>query len=284
MITDYESNFVYFSDLLKTKCPDVYNDLIHWFNKLEIKYDTLKETKDLWLVDFMPIQVRQDYFVQYNYDPDYLKPKSQQKTKTDPSKVCASLGIVPNVVGIKIDGGNVVKSKNKAILTTKVFRENPLYPEHNLIEEIKNQLQVEKVIIIPQEPRDFVGHSDGMVRFIDEGTVLVNEYPKDKTYQDFAYILRWSLRNAGLHYVELPYDSWQNSNSNDATGCYMNFLEIGKYIFCPAYATPNDQIAFDRLKQVFKDREVYDIDCRNLAKLGGVLNCATWKIKKDYFV
>lgn len=281
MVTDKETNLVYFSDLLEDKCPKEFQQLKYWFDKFEIRNDTLPNTKDLWIVDFMPLQVQQDYFLQYKYDPDYLKPKKEQSTKSDPAKVCEAIGITPNKVSIVLDGGNVVKSKNKVILTTKVFKENPNYPEHNLIAEIRNQLQVEKVIIIPQEPKDFVGHADGMVRFIDEETVLINQYPNNKTYQDFGYSLRWSLRNAGLHYVELPYTSWLNEDENDATGCYINFLEVGKYILYPVFAQHDDQLALIQFQQAFKVREIIDIDCRNLAKLGGVLNCASWNILKN---
>ncbi|HEY5408847.1 MAG TPA: agmatine deiminase family protein [Ginsengibacter sp.] len=280
MITDKETNFVYISDLLEKQASTAFEQLKHWFDKLEIKYATLPNTKDLWVVDFMPLQINQNYFLQYKYDPDYLKPKKYQPTRTDQKIICEEIGLVPNKVAIVLDGGNVVKCKTKAILTTKVFKENNGYPEHNLIAEIKNQLQVEQVIIIPQEPKDFVGHSDGMVRFINEDTVLVNQYPKDKTYEDFAYSLRWSLRNAGLNYVEFPYTAWQNKDGNDATGCYINFLEIGNYIFYPVFADYSDQLALIQLQNVFKDRKFIDIDCRDLAKLGGVLNCATWNILK----
>ncbi len=80
-----------------------------------------------------------------------------------------------------------------------------------------------------------MGHADGMLRFIDENTVLVNQYPKNKDYEQFGYNLRSGLRNAGLHYVEFPYSAWQNKDANDATGCYINFLEIDRYIFYPTF-------------------------------------------------
>jgi len=110
---------------------------------------------------------------------------------------------------------------------------------------------------------------------------LINSYPKDKTYEDFAYSLRWSLRNAGLHYVEFPYTSWNNEDENDASGCYINFLEVGNYIFYPVFADHSDQLALIQLQKVFKDRHFIDIDCRDLAKFGGVLNCATWNILRE---
>ncbi len=280
MIRDQESSFVYLSDLLEIQCPEFYDQLIKRFERIRIKYEILSGTKDLWVRDFMPIQVTNHFFVQYKYDPDYLKYKRYQKTKSDPEELLKTLGILPNSVGIVLDGGNIVKSKTKVIITSKVFKENPDYPERNLIAEIKNQLRVNQVIVIPQEPRDLVGHADGIVRFVDENTVLVNRYPKDKVYLEFGYALRCSLMNAGLRIIDLPYTSWQNHDSNDATGCYINFLEVGNYIIYPVYAQLSDQIAEIVLRNAFSNRELIDIDCQELAKLGGVLNCATWNIRR----
>jgi agmatine deiminase len=279
MITDRESNFVYISDLLEKRSPSVYTDLTDWFKKLGIKYDILPNTKDIWAVDYMPIQVKEDYFVQFTYNPDYIG-KTQQKIRTNPDEVCETLGLNPEKSSIVIDGGNVVKNKRKAILTTKIFKENPGYAEDVLVDEIKKLLELDQVIVIPQEPGDSVGHSDGMVRFIDENTVLVNNYPDDKKYKDFGYSLRWSLRNAGLNCVLLPYDCWQNEKESDARGCYVNFLEVGEYIFCPNYGTLNSMEAFRIMEEVFPGRIINDIDCKELAVQGGVLNCATWNIRK----
>ncbi len=278
MITDRETNFVYLSDLLEKKCPEVTRQLLRHFERLNINYEFLQGTKDLWVVDFMPLQIRKDYFLQYAYNPDYLKSKKYSGTKSHPNEICENIGMVPKRVSIVLDGGNIVKHKKNVILTSKVFKENPNYPEQNLIAEVKSQLQVEQVIVIPQEPRDFVGHADGMVRFIDERTVLVNSYPEIDIYEEFGYSLRSCLSNAGLYIVQLPYTSWQNSDGNDATDCYINFLEVGNYIFYPVFAQLGDQITEIVLQNHFKGRELVDIDCRDLAKLGGGLNCATWNI------
>ena len=98
MIADKDTNYVYLSNLLEESCPKEFQQLIQWFDKLEINHGILPNTNDLWVVDFMPLQIREDYFLQYKYDPDYLKPKNQQATKTDPSLVCTEIGIVPNCV------------------------------------------------------------------------------------------------------------------------------------------------------------------------------------------
>ena len=53
------------------------------FQQKDISYEILPGTKDIWLVDLMPIQVERDFYVQYKYAPDYLKSKSQRSTITD---------------------------------------------------------------------------------------------------------------------------------------------------------------------------------------------------------
>ena len=120
-----------------------------------------------------------------------------------------------------------------------------------------------------------------MVRFINDNKVLINYYPKiNKQYAEFYNSLIACLWNAGLDFIELPYTSWENKDDNDATGCYINFLEVGNKIFCPVWKSHSDKIAMKVFQSVFNDREIIDIDCTELSKHGGVLNCATWNIKK----
>ncbi|GAB6044508.1 hypothetical protein JCM11957_01060 [Caminibacter profundus] len=60
-------------------------------------------------------------------------------------------------------------------MTDKIFSENPSIERNKLIEKIKNLLEVDELIIIPKQPWDMFGHTDGLIRFIDENTVLVND-------------------------------------------------------------------------------------------------------------
>ena len=43
-------------------------------------------------------------------------------------------------------------------------------------ETLRDELRVAELIVIPKEPYDEIGHADGMVRFLDAKTVLVNDY------------------------------------------------------------------------------------------------------------
>ncbi|WP_416438863.1 agmatine deiminase family protein [Phnomibacter sp. MR] len=283
MIANTNCNAVFLADLFPAYFPDVYRQLVFQFDRYGIKHGLIPGCRDIWVTDFMPLQVKEDYFVYYKYSPDYLQAKKWQKTISDTKEICETMNFRATPLSIKLDGGNVVSCGNKAIISTKVFKENDKWPEYSLMKEIKAQLNVQQLIVIPQEPNDPIGHADSMVRFLDEDTVLVNNYPDIGTYRDFGLALRWSIHNAGLHCRTFPYYAWKNKDAYDATGCYLNYLEIGPYIFMPLFGTYEDMEADIAYQDVFGGRKIIGIICPELAKRGGVLNCATWRVQlSDY--
>ena len=72
----------------------------------------------------MPIQVAENKFIEYRYDPDYLQSKKSRSLKTYPDLICDSIGLNTIKSDLIIDGGNVIKSNHCAILTDKIVQEN----------------------------------------------------------------------------------------------------------------------------------------------------------------
>ena len=94
----------------------------------------------------------------------------------------ADLGEFQNP-GIILDGGNVVGGTTIAVLTDKAYRENHEVERCSLRSKLTELLGVNQCIMIPCEPGDTIGHSDGVVRFLDENLVVVNDYSKvDPSY------------------------------------------------------------------------------------------------------
>jgi len=75
-----------------------------------------------------------------------------------------------------VDGGNIVRLKNRIICTDKIYSENKKWSELAVRAELRRCLEVDEIIVIPCEPYDIIGHADGMVQFIDDKTVLLNDY------------------------------------------------------------------------------------------------------------
>lgn len=61
-----------------------------------------------------------------------------------------------------------------------------------------------------------------------------------------------------------------------ATGCYANFLMAGHVLLLPQFGIPADEPARAACEQIFQGAVIEKIDCRHLAKEGGVLNCVSW--------
>ena len=65
-----------------------------------------------------------------------------------------------------MDGGNIVRTNGKVIMCDEVFIENPAYNRNDLLKELEELVQVDIIIFIPTQPKDFIEQADGMVRFI----------------------------------------------------------------------------------------------------------------------
>ncbi len=272
---------IYFSSLLKQQFPKLTIELENELVKHKVSFRYLSNTKDIWCRDFMPIQVSENEFVLFKYYPSYLK--GVPEIRTDNKLVCFENGISYKYSSLIIDGGNVVKSFSKAVLTDRIFAENKLsVGNFSLIKKLEKLLQSE-IIIIPTEQGDVVGHADGMVRFLDDKTVLVNDYTKTKSSKSFHNKLYKKLEDSNLNIELIPYfpnEKWQPKHWFDvppATGVYINYLQIGDVVFLPQFLNKKeDDIAIERFSKFFK--KVTPINCTELALGGGLLNCCSWNM------
>jgi agmatine deiminase len=279
MITDKETNKLYLSPLLAKRYPLFFQNFKKALDENGIEPAYLPKTKDVWCVDFMPVQISESEFVQFKFDPKYLKPKKYHKTISDPSLICAQLDLSPSVTDIIADGGNVTRTKNKVIMTTRVMEENPTYTVRQLTDKITELFGIDQLILIPTQPDDFTGHSDGMVRFLDENTLLVNDYSKEPD-QEFVRSLHAALHNTGLEVLELPTSIFDNQRTDDATGDYINYLHMEGVVFLPTFNRKEDDQVIKQFEELFNGTSIVPVASNQLSKDGGILNCISWNIKK----
>jgi agmatine deiminase len=279
MVTDNETNILYLSDCLAQIHPLFFKRLKEILSKANIEFTLLPNTKDIWAVDFMPIQVSSETFVQFVYNPDYLQGKKWRKTVSDVDSICEIINVKTYKSDIVLDGGNVIKTKDKIIMCDKIFDENPKYTRKELSTELRNLLQVDKLFIVPQQPKDFTGHADGMVRFLDSDTVIINDFSKEN--QKFQRAFKIALENAGLQYIEIPYNPYENKHDDQANGIYINFLQMENMIILPTFGMKEDDIVLKQFEQLFTGYNIFTLNCDEIASKGGVLNCITWNIRSS---
>jgi agmatine deiminase len=274
MILDNETSLLYLSEHIQSR-QTFFTELSALLRRRKIEYRFLRNTRDIWAVDYMPIQVALNKFVLFQYEPDYLQSPKYISTQTDPNEVCKDIQLNPIRSNLILDGGNVIKGKKWAIVTDKVFKENPSMRQAHLVEQLEELLEV-KVIIIPREPYDFTGHADGMVRYYDEQTLLINDY-QDHLSVSYKLRLKKALADQGFKLIEIPYAP-DPSNFISANGVYINFLEMQNFIMIPTFRKLEDDKAIRVFEKLFPDRTIETIYASDISQDGGVLHCISWPI------
>lgn len=280
MIQDNETNKLFLADCLETKQSKFFQRFEQVLKECDIHPHFLPNTKDIWAVDYMPIQIAKNKFIQFVYKPDYLNTPYYKKTISNTDTVCKEIGIKTIKSNLNIDGGNVVRSKNKVIMTDKAFYENKGFSKTEITKQLIELFEIDELIFIPWDSvNDKIGHADGMVRFINEDSVLINDYSIES--KKFQHDFRLAIDKSCLNIIELPYNPVLKQNSISATGIYINYLQMQQAIILPTFNHKLDEQAFKIMSECFKEQKVVTLESIDIAKKGGILNCITWNVLID---
>ena len=255
--------------------PKVAENLLYALYKEGIETEYLphsKSKKHVWARDYMPIQLEENLFLKYVYNPDYLK--SAQEYIPPYLSMIRSLKLKTKLTLFVIDGGNVVKFRDCVLMTDKVLVENRVRDEIGFRHALEDLFEAD-VIFIPWDRYELFGHADGMVRAIGHRHVLLNNYV------DFDKNLRKEIlervTKEGFEVEELHYDMPRPSRYSWA---YLNFLQTKNSIFVPGLGLEEDEKALEQIQAVYPDYKVILVPgCLELVRDGGALNCVTWNIR-----
>lgn len=295
-IQDWDTDFVYISDMLKHAYPQFYNRLCDKLTKMEIPFGELVGTKDIWCRDYMPIQIARNKFIGYKYNPDYLKsddlayPHISQFAHlkcrdiiTEQNDVWYKNGFQYNLISsdIVLDGGNAVVAGKYIILTDKIYAENNCFTpdqKQKLLDKIES-ISGLKPIILSWAPKgdDVYGHSDGMVKPLPHSTyedaVLISPLFKkegDKLSKELSLY---------LNIKEIVFDV-RGKDFERYAWAYINFLQVGNKILVPSFGLPCENSVLSQIRQFFPECMVDTIEMCEITNQGGALHCITWNIKK----
>ncbi len=224
----------------------------------------------------MPIQNALNKLICFEYSPDYLMDVPQ--IRTDNQEVCDAIGLNYNVNYVNLDGGNVIHYNNTVIMCDKVLKENTWkYDKKEVLQRLRYSFRANRIIFIPTAPDDLFGHADGVVRFVKSNLVLINKYRKED--QEYKLKLTQALDKAKIKYIEVPYNPYLNNKGLDATGIYLNYLQMKGIIFVPVFGLKEDKKALAIIKSVFPKENIVPVRSNEIARRGGVLNCISWNIR-----
>lgn len=277
MITDFQCNTVYFSDLLKDLAPVTYANLMSVLERYKVEHRLIPNTKDVWCRDYMPIQVSVGEFCGFTYDPDYLhESEILLATRTDGNEVCRKMGFDVKVPSksLVIDGGNVIRCNDKVIMVEKVFHENP-YSILETSKAIEDHFNAE-LVILPWDRCEFYGHADGLLRYVGDGRVLLTNY--DRFNNGFVRRVVDVLQQHFVDVYKLEYDVPKQHKHNWA---YINWLQTDKVLLIPSFGCPEDEQAFEQIASLMPMYNgcVEMVSASDLISHEGCLNCASWTVR-----
>ena len=271
--TNNEGQTVYMSELLMDRYPETCQNLISILEKHKTNYLFLKGTKDIWCRDYMPVRIESGKLIQFRYEPSYLKGKPEwEESRSDVKEVCRLNGISAQFSDINLDGGNVLICGGRAIVSDRVFPENPDIDRDSLVASLSQLLECE-IIIIPTIHGDLTGHADGMVRFVNRDTLLGNNLEAEFKY--WREGMQKVLTEYKLSYINVPFFE-DKAHSDSAIGVYVNYIEVNNLLVVPVFGREQDKEVIDILHKAFPDKLIETIDYSNVALEGGLLNCTTW--------
>lgn len=264
---------LYFSSLLKSnsKYSLSAKNLFSALSDSGEEFALFDGAKDIWARDYMPVRTQNGKYISFRYEPSYLADDPQLRTNFK-ADIAPHFDLQIIYSNINLDGGNIVfsPSKTKAVITDRVFSENPEYDKNTLVSVLEKLLEAE-IIIIPSLDSDMTGHADGVVRFVNENTVIGNASPYKNGYEQRV---KRALKKCGISVIDFPYF---DSAGISAVGSYLNFLETEKHVFLPVFGNERDETAVKCAKEVFK-KEIITVNINGIAEEGGVLNCISWEI------
>ncbi|HEY1730269.1 MAG TPA: agmatine deiminase family protein [Terriglobales bacterium] len=191
---------------------------------------------------------------------------------------------------IVLEGGSIDVNGRGTLITTEecllsdVQQRNPGLSREHVEEMLADYLGIEKVIWLERgiAGDDTHGHVDDITRFVGPRTVVTayEPDPDDPNHEPLSDNFRWlkkSTDQAGkpLKVIKLPMPAPVYFEDQRLPASYANFYIANKLVLAPTFGDPNDRVALNTLAEVFPDREIVGIYCRDFIWGLGALHCMT---------
>ncbi len=191
---------------------------------------------------------------------------------------------------VVLEGGSIDVNGRGTLITTEecllseVQQRNPGISREVLEELFADYLGIEKVIWLERgiAGDDTHGHVDDIARFVGPRTVVTayEPDPDDPNHEPLSDNFRWLKKSTdqsgkSLKVVKLPMPKPVYFEGQRLPASYANFYIANQLVLVPIFSDPNDRVALDTLAELFPEREVIGIYCRDFIWGLGAMHCMT---------
>lgn len=176
-----------------------------------------------------------------------------------------------------IDGGNIVDNYEGRIITTDRFLEDNFLNYNQGVAFLKDKLKASEVAILPADD-EVLAHADGMVMWVAEDVLLVNDYSDDPAFRkEVMDELNYAFPNVEI--IELPLDYSGNGWGKIQSACGININSILTFrnLYVPTFGMQHEAAALDLIEES-SDRNVIEVNAEGVCEMGGSVRCLTWQV------
>lgn len=279
-------NLFYSSDENKKKNKKLYEELEKALTLDGTEVTTIVADKlpSIWVRDYFPINV-DGKFLMFKPCTDYMD--SYQKEFYDHFDFNNLKKILKKnfkKVPLILDGGNAIFNDKLLITTEKVYQDNNNMSKREVNKILQEAFNGRKIVALKTEDPQYdpVGHSDGVVNFLDNDTLFISDYSNiDQELHDHN---RNQIENLVEHHVLPQYfvdkvtTLKEDRDWYDIEGCYINFIGTKTSLIFPKFKNKEyNQIIKEMVQKLDKlKRKIHFIECNQVTKYGGGLHCISY--------
>jgi agmatine deiminase len=208
-----------------------------------------------------------------------------------PTRVAEILEVPVFYSRMVLEGGSIDVNGAGALLTSESCllnkNRNPHLSREQIEQRLRDFLGVREILWLGDgiAGDDTDGHIDDLARFVSERKVVtvIEENHDDENYQPLQQNLQRlremkigaSHTGSKIEIVTLPMPKKIVREDLRLPASYANFYIANTCVLVPTFADPNDEPAVATLQQLFPNRRVIGIDCRELIWGLGTFHCLT---------
>lgn len=234
---------------------------------------------DIWIRDVAPVITTK--LVKFKYAPNYLPKLQSEEVDKSFMDYLDKKGFEYETSDIVLDGGNFIYNGfDTAIITKRIFKDNPNYSKVQLENKLKKLLNLNHIIFINEEPGDVLGHADGQVHFIQKDILFIGDFKGKNIVKDEIYNVLPNIKIIDIpsNYIE---EGQYDENISSAKGLYINMMQTNDTIYIPKYNLKTDDEIINIVKK-YTFKNIKQIDVENLSTMGGSINCLTWYCPDEF--
>ena len=267
-------------DVLILSNADFYDDYVDILGEDKV---LLAPMPDIWMRDFTVMNAANPVMFRYSAAGQGYTQRYSDAVQKEFAEFIEDVGLSFNKTELINDGGNYVDDYAGNVVISKKFLHDNKLSEDEARKQIAKVTNVKNIAFIEADEQGGLEHSDGVVSFVDENTLIINSYPEDREYaEQLKSDLRAGIPNVIIHEIVTPYDDSKiyDKKFGSACGLYTNALVTPERVYLPQFGLPEDKIALEQVRAA-TTREVIPVSSQGVCHMGGGVRCMSLQLRGD---